>query len=192
MNRSQFGGPLPAGIEREIGDLYATEAAGMLRYALSVAGNNETAQDGVQEAFLRFFVVRTAGQEIRNPTAWLFRVLRNHVLDQLKAGARNQVGLESLVNSPGHGSDPEVAYGRVEALRNTLETALTPREAECVRLRSAGLRYGEIAAALKVQPGTVAALLARAHKRIRQAAAPASPASGELGLKIATGKRYAS
>jgi len=94
MNRSQFGGPLPAGIEREIGDLYATEAAGMLRYALSVAGNNETAQDGVQEAFLRFFVVRTAGQEIRNPTAWLFRVLRNHVLDQLKAGARNQVGLD--------------------------------------------------------------------------------------------------
>jgi RNA polymerase sigma-70 factor, ECF subfamily len=192
MIRSQFGGPLAAGIEREIGDLYAREAAGLLRYALSVAGDKESAQDAVQEAFLRFFVVRTAGQQIANPTAWLFRVLRNHLLDQRKAASRNEIGLESLRNAPGHGHDPEAAYGRAEALRQTLATALTPREAECVRLRGAGLRYDEIAGALKVQSGTVGALLTRAHKKIRAAAVSASPAAGEIRLKIATGKRYAS
>src|SRR5271157_4489563 len=178
MNRSQFGGPLPAGIEREIGDLYAREAAGMLRYGLSVARNSETAQDAVQEAFLRFFIARTAGQEIRNPRAWLFRVLRNHVLDQKKARSRNEIGLESVMNSPGPGYDPEVAYGRVEALRRTLRTALTPREVECVRLRSTGLRYDEIAGVLKLQSGTVGALLTRAHKKIRAAAGSSDQKSG--------------
>ena len=192
MDRSQFGGPLAAGIEQEIRDLHAKEAAGLLRHAASVAGNSETAQDAVQEAFLRFFIARTAGQEIRNPRAWLFRVLRNHVLDQKKAGSRNEIGLESVMNSPGLGYDPEAAYGRVEALRRTLRTALTPREVECVQLRSTGLRYDEIAGVLKLRSGTVGALLARAHKKIRAAAGSSDRRSGELHLKIATGKRYAS
>jgi RNA polymerase sigma factor (sigma-70 family) len=190
MDRNQLGGPLAAGIEQEIRDLYATEAAGLLRHAASAAGNVETAQDAVQEAFLRFFIARTAGQEIRNPRAWLFRVLHNRVLDLRKAASRNEIGLESVMNSPGPGCDPEVAYGRVEALRRTLRTALTPREVECVQLRSTGLRYDEIAGVLKLQSGTVGALLTRAHKKIRAAAGDHN--SGKLTLKVATGKRYAS
>jgi len=125
MDRNQLGSPLAADIEQEIRDLYATEAAGLLRHAASAAGNGEAAQDAVQEAFLRFFIARTAGQEIRNPRAWLFRVLRNHVLDQKKLGSRHEIGLESVMNSPGPGYDPEAAYGRVEALRATLRTGLT-------------------------------------------------------------------
>jgi RNA polymerase sigma factor (sigma-70 family) len=192
MDRNRFGGPLAAGIEQEIRDLYAQEAAGLLRHAAGVAGNRETAQDAVQEAFLRFFIARTAGQDIRSPRAWLFRVLRNEVLDRKKAGSRNEIGLESVMNSPGPGYDPEAAYGRVEALRRTLGTALTPREVECVQLRSTGLRYDEIAGVLKLRSGTVGALLARAHKKIRAAAGSADRRGGELSLKIATGKRYAS
>ena len=192
MDRNQLASPLAAGIEQEIRDLYATEAAGLLRHAASAAGNGEAAQDAVQEAFLRFFVARTAGQEIRNPRAWLFRVLRNHVLDQKKAGSRHEIGLESVMNSPGPGCDPEAAYGRVEALRATLRTGLTPREVECVELRSAGLRYDEIAGVLKLQSGTVGALLTRAHKKIRAAAGVSDRRNGELTLKVATGKRYAS
>jgi RNA polymerase sigma factor (sigma-70 family) len=191
MDRSQFGPPA-AGIEQEIRDLYAREAAGMLRHAVSVAGNNETGQDAVQEAFLRLFVARSAGQDIRNPKAWLFRVLRNHILDQKKAGSRNEIGLESVTNRPGPGHDPEAAYGRVEALRRTLGTTLTPREVECVELRSAGLRYDEIAGALKLHSGTVGALLTRAHKKIRAAAERTEPRNAALGLKVSTGKRYAS
>jgi RNA polymerase sigma-70 factor (ECF subfamily) len=192
MDRNQLGGPLAAGIEQEIRDLYATEASALLRHAAALARNGDAAQDAVQEAFLRFFVARTAGQEIRNPRGWLFRVLHNHVLDQKKAASRNEVGLEAVMNSPGPGRDPEVAYRRVEALRTMLRTALTPREVECVRLRSTGLRYDEIAGVLRLQSGTVGALLTRAHKKIRAAAAAPKGTTGELRLKVATGKRYAS
>jgi RNA polymerase sigma-70 factor (ECF subfamily) len=181
-----------AGIEREIRDLYAKEAAGMLRHGVNVAGDMETAQDAVQEAFLRFFVARTAGQTIRSPKAWLFRVLHNQVLDRKKAASRNEIGLDAVRNAAGSGCDPEVAYGRAEAWRRTLRTALTPREVECVELRTAGLRYDEIAEALRLRSGTVGALLARAHKKIRAAAAAPDRQRGEVSLKIATGKHYAS
>jgi RNA polymerase sigma-70 factor (ECF subfamily) len=107
MDPSESGEPLATGIEREIHDIYAKEAPSMLRYAFAVAGTREAAQDAVQEAFLRFFVVWSAGQEIRCPKAWLFRVLHNHALDQKRAGSRHEIGLDSLRNTPGPGHDPE-------------------------------------------------------------------------------------
>jgi RNA polymerase sigma-70 factor (ECF subfamily) len=162
----------------------------MLRYAFGVSGNREAAQDAVQEAFLRYFIARSGGQEIRHPKAWLFRVLRNHALDQRKAGSRNEIGLESLRNSPGRELDPESGYSRAEFMRRTLQDALSPRELECVRLRAEGLRYEEIADVLRLRPGTVGALLTRAHKKIRQTAN--GSASAEYNLAVATGKRYAS
>ncbi|MGE5644404.1 MAG: RNA polymerase sigma factor [Acidobacteriota bacterium] len=176
-------------IRQEVQQLYEKDAAGMLRYALALAGDAEAARDAVQEAFLRLFIMRSAGQEIRSPRAWVYRVLHNHVLDQKKAGSRNEVGLESLANAPVAGLDPEADYSRFELLRRTLVQALTPREIECVRLRAEGLGYEEIAEVLGVRSGTIGALLTRAHKKIRQAA---GERSGTFGLAMTARKRYAS
>jgi RNA polymerase sigma-70 factor (ECF subfamily) len=164
----------------------------MLRYAARVARNQEAAQDAVQEAFLRFFIARTAGQQIRQPKAWLFRVLHNHVLDQERAGSRNEIGLDSLSNTAGSGHDPETDYRRVEALERTLGTALSPREVECVRLRAEGLQYDEIAEVLGMRSGTVGALLTRAHKKMRQAAGAAGYTRSDFNQPVAAGKPYAS
>jgi DNA-directed RNA polymerase specialized sigma24 family protein len=77
-------------------------------------------------------------------------------------------------------------------LKAKLYPDLSPREIECVRLRAEGLRYEEIAGVLGLQSGTVGALLARAHKKIRQAAKDPGRKPGELSLRISTGNRYAS
>ena len=82
------GSPLTTGIEQEIVDLYEREASGILRYAGVLADNREMAHDAVQEAFFRFFLCRSAGQHIRSPKGWLFRVARNYILDQ-KIGMRS-------------------------------------------------------------------------------------------------------
>src|SRR5450432_1466571 len=89
MDRSPGSPPPTAGIEQEIVDLYEKEAGGLLRYSGALADNRETAHDALQEAFFRFFLCRSAGQQIRSPKGWLFRVARNYVLDQKKAGSRN-------------------------------------------------------------------------------------------------------
>jgi RNA polymerase sigma-70 factor (ECF subfamily) len=183
--------PLTAGIEQEIADLYDSEGGGILRYAASLANNRETAHDAVQEAFFRFFLCRSAGQQIRSPKGWLFRVARNYVLDQKKAGSRNEVGVESLLNVAGPVQRPNADERVSDLLQGLLEIGLSPREIECVRLRTEDLRYEEIAGVLGLQVGTVGALLARAHGKIRKAVGTGAP-NGAFARTLAGENRYAS
>jgi RNA polymerase sigma factor (sigma-70 family) len=192
MDRSPGSPPLTAGIEQEIVDLYEREAVGILRYAGAVADNRETAHDALQEAFFRYFLCRSAGQQIRSPKGWLFRVARNYVLDQKKAGSRNEVGMDSLLNVPCPAHHPETD-GRVsDLLQALLQIGLSPREIECVRLRTEELRYEEIAGVLGLQAGTVGALLARAHGKIRKAVGGEGRKNRDFALPVAREKRYAS
>jgi len=191
MDRSA-GSPLTAAIEQEIVDLYEREAGGILRYAGALARSQETARDALQEAFFRFFLCRAAGQQIRSPKGWLFRVAHNYVLDQKKAGSRNEVGLESLRNVPSPAaSRPEAAGPVADLLQGLLEIGLSPREIECIRLRMEDLRYEEIAGVLGLRTGTVGALLARAHGKIRKAVQSGTHKSRDLAQAVAGGKRYA-
>jgi DNA-directed RNA polymerase specialized sigma24 family protein len=63
---------------------------------------------------------------------------------------------------------------------------------ECVRLRAEDLRYEEIAVVLGLHSGTVGALLARAHGKIRKAVSGGARKAGDLGPAALEEKRYAS
>jgi len=157
-------------IEEEVVRLYEANSGGLFRYAFALARNREAAQDVVQEVFLRYFVERSAGREVERPRAWLFQVLRNLVLDGLKAWSyRKSVGLGELDDRADARQDPESEY-RVGEMSRRLWALLSPREMECVRLRAEGLRYEEIAGVLGLRTGTVGAMLARVQKKVRQAA----------------------
>ncbi|HMD72156.1 MAG TPA: RNA polymerase sigma factor [Bryobacteraceae bacterium] len=186
------GSPPAAGIEREIVDFYEKEAGGLLRYAAALAANPETAHDALQEAFFRFFLCRSAGQEIRSPKSWLFRVARNYVLDQKKAGSRNEVGMESLRNLPCPAGRPETDGPVSNLLKVLLEIGLSPREIECIRLRTEDLSYEEIARVLGLQAGTVGALLTRAHGKIRKAVGDGTHKVRGSARAATREKRYAS
>ena len=155
-------------IERDVVRLYETHATSLFRYAGSLAENRDNAQDALQEVFLRYYIARSEGREIRNPKAWLYRVLRNHILDGLRSSAcAGEVALEDAPPPLDMQADPEACYSQAE-LAALLRASLAPRELECVRLRGDGLRYEEIGEILEISPGTVGALLARAHKKIRR------------------------
>jgi RNA polymerase sigma-70 factor (ECF subfamily) len=158
----------PENLEQELARIYHQEAGGLLRYALALTQDRSQSQDAVQEVFLRYFVARSEGQCFANAKAWIYRVLRNHVIDVMRAGQRGpEVDIEGVRESPDASQDLEAHYRRLEISRQ-LATSLAPRELECVRLRAEGLRYEEIADVLAVRSGTVGAMLARAHKKIRK------------------------
>ena len=114
-------------------------------------------------------VLGSATGPFDDPKAWLFRVLRNHLLDTLKsATVKNEVTIEGVQDPADHYNDPEKHYQRAEMARE-LNRMLAPRELECVRLRAEGLSYDEVARVLGLHQGTVGATLARAHKKIRRA-----------------------
>jgi RNA polymerase sigma-70 factor (ECF subfamily) len=193
MDRSEPGDNVSHLLEQEVRRLHEENAAGMLGYGIVLFGNREAAQDAVQEAFLRYFVARLAGQQISEPKAWLFRVVRNYLLDVKRAGSnRIEVGLEALLNSPEPRCAPDAESGRVESLWFALKRTLSARELECVRLRAEGLQYTEIASVLGLHLGTVGALLTRAHKKIRKLTENTGGRQAEFDLKMAEENRYAS
>lgn len=158
-------------IQSEVATLYEQHSRGLLRYARGKTGSTEVAQEGLQEAFLRYFIARSYGREILSPRAWLYEVLRNYVFDRSRASSvSREVAGEHMEHVADERQDPE---GRVERLQMAREiaAALTGRELECLRLRTEGLSYEEIGAAMQVRSGTVGALLARAHEKIRKQAA---------------------
>jgi len=157
-------------IEEEVVRLYEEHSGGLFRYAFVLARNREASQDAVQEAFLRYFIERSGGRSVERPKAWLFLVLRNLVLDALKASSlRKSVDLSALGDYADANQNPESGYQLAEISRCMWEL-LSPRELECVRLRAEGLRYDEVAEVLGLRSGTVGALLARVQKKMRKAA----------------------
>ena len=154
-------------IEAEVVGLFRQNASALSHYAAGLTRDKETAQDGIQEAFLRYFAARTAGQRMENPRAWLFTVLRNYLLDRHRRSASfAAVELAAAEHLADHSPDQETQYQRIEISRRILE-GLSPREQECMRLRLEGLGYDEIGQVLQIRSGTVGALLARGLKKIR-------------------------
>jgi RNA polymerase sigma-70 factor (ECF subfamily) len=155
-------------IEAQLLQVYDDYAAKLQQYATSLVRDAAFAQDAVQEVFLRYAMMLREGREITNPKAWLFRVLRNYILDSVKsARVRNEVGMVELPDKADTTDDPEQQYVSAEFSVALFKT-LTPRELECLRLRSHGMKYSEIAEVLSIRPGTVATLLSRCTTRIQQ------------------------
>lgn len=156
-------------IENAVVELYEKNAAALSRYALAICGNAEIAQDAVQEAFLRYYVALRSETVNADAKGWLYSTVRNYVVDRMKEYFfRNGVSLSAAAHLMGSQSNPEeqVIGREIDATAHHL---LSPRELECLRLRSEGFRYKDIADLLGIDPGTVGAFLARALKKIRTA-----------------------
>jgi RNA polymerase sigma-70 factor, ECF subfamily len=159
-------------LEGEVVRLYESIFGGLFRYAMTIAGDKDVAQDGVQECFLRYVIARREGKPILNDRAWLYRVLRNRLLDIRKSSAvSNSVRIEEAAEYPDSRHGPEDQFRSVE-LSQSLRALLTARELECLQLRMDGLRYQEIAEVLRIRPGTVAAILARALNKAQELLGP--------------------
>ena len=155
-------------IEAEVARMYEEHAAKLSRYAAAFAQNQDGARDAVQEVFLRYVIELRYGREIENPRAWLYHVLRNHLLERQRTMAKREVISENLDQLPGAQQNPEGMMHSSEMARD-LAASLTTREFECLRLRAEGMEYAEIAAVLRIRIGTVGALLARVQKKLRSA-----------------------
>ena len=173
-------------LDVEIARLHNVHGAFLLRYAESF-GNPELARDAVQEVFLRYFMERRYGRVIESPRAWLYQVLRNHLLDGLRSSAANrQAGPDALDTLPARQCTPEEVVGHFETAHQ-IRASLTAREWKCLRLRAEGLSYLEIADAMQIRSGTVGALLARIQTKLEKSAI----SSAKKGLpELAGALRY--
>lgn len=112
----------------------------------------------------------------RNPKAqgeqaggWIYRTAVRLALDELRKQAR-RARSESATDGPLFTPDPEQLRAEDEARQQVRRTlaALDARAAELLLLRSNGLSYGEVAAALDLNPASVGTLLIRAQQAFRK------------------------
>jgi len=128
--------------------VFAAEESPLLRFAYGLTGQRETAEDLVQDAFLR---LHTHWHEVENPRAWLFRCTRNLALNHLRNNKRNtslettpHTGEEWETKSP----DPEAALGRLETIGTLrlLISELPEPDRTLIALKySQDLKYDQIA-----------------------------------------------
>src|SRR5437588_709588 len=86
--------------------------APLLRYAVSIVGDGDSAREAVQHAFLQ--LCEQTGEELHGrEAAWLFRVCRNKALDLVRLRRRHfHDGEADLATLAGREPDPAEAFER--------------------------------------------------------------------------------
>lgn len=160
--------------QRDVLSLYDEHALPLFRYGRSFGLSDEAAEDVVQDVFVALFRHLVLDRPRHNLAGWLFRVTRNLSLKQRRrAGASaadlfTDLLLERLVD-PADTPEERMAFTQRSHRLRSVVRALTPRDRQCVYLRSEGLSYREIAGALGMSLGGVAKSLARALGRLASA-----------------------
>jgi RNA polymerase sigma-70 factor (ECF subfamily) len=160
--------------QRDVLSLYDEHALPLLRYARSFGLSDEAAEDVVQDVFAALFRHLVLDRPRHNLAGWLFRVTRNLSLKQRRrAGASTAGRFTSLVHErlvdPADTPEERMAFDQRSHRLRSVVRALTPRDRQCLYLRSEGLSYRQIARALGMSLGGVAKSLARALGRLASA-----------------------
>jgi len=151
-------------------DPFVTHRSLLFTVAYEMLGSATDAEDVVQETWLRWAEVESA--EVRDPRAYLLRILTRQALNRLRTLARRReeyVGEwlpEPLPTSPDVAEDLEFAESVSMAMLTVLETLAPAQRAVFVLREVFDLPYAEIAQALEKTPGAVRQIAHRAREHV--------------------------
>src|ERR1700704_6672894 len=161
------------------GDPFVTHRNLLFTVAYEMLGSAADAEDVVQETWLRWADIGDAARdEVRDPRAYLVRIITRQALNRLPPLARPGEGYvgqwlpEPLLTSPDVAEDVELAESVSIAMLTVLET-LEPTERAVFVLREVfDMPYGEIAEAIGKSAAAVRQIARRAREHV---AAPRAP-----------------
>jgi RNA polymerase sigma-70 factor (ECF subfamily) len=133
-------------------ELYSLRWNKIFRRAWEVCRNTATAEEVVQEAFLRLYQHLASGRPIGNHLHWMLTVARNLAIDSVRTSGREchepKSSAELVPESvPDSAPTPEEALLDRErsAEFNRLLARLAGTQRECLLLRASGVPFREIA-----------------------------------------------
>ena len=140
-------------------------------YAFSLCGNPDEAKDLVQECSVKALSARNVPSEPSAYRAWLFKILRNSFLDDLRRRKR-RADFERL---EAHEADLMEYWDLDDRLINVITvrselSRLEPLHREIIGLIDiSGLSYAEAAETLEIPVGTVMSRISRARAALLSA-----------------------
>lgn len=147
--------------------LFRTYHDRIIRLITRVIHDPGRAEEVAVDVFWKFW--RTPKAHGPSAAGWLHRTAVHMSLNELRRHLRATRN-ESLSSGAVGFSNPEQilsAAQEQEQVRNTL-ARMRQRDAELLLLRSSGLSYEELAAAIEVKPASVGTLLSRAQQAFRK------------------------
>src|ERR687897_879854 len=122
------------------------------------------AEDALQQAYIAAWRALQRGDEVRDLRAWLYRIVHNTALNQLRSTGYDYAELEESLRG---GSAPQEEMERRAVVRQTLTglAALPERQREALlRIAIEGRSQEEVARELGVTEGAVRQLVHRARR----------------------------
>ena len=166
-------------VEARICMLFEACRQPVFNYAISIGATPAVAEEVVQEGFLRLFNELNRGRRLDRVRGWLFRVVRNLVIDRSRTLSRemplDDFNFEQLCGQRvDPNPTPEQALLDQERLKRLHEDLkrLTAHQREALFLRAEGFRHREIAEIMSLARSTVTDLLRRAVARLAQKPGP--------------------
>lgn len=152
--------------------LYERHRRGVFTFLLRSVGDRPTAEDLLQETFLRVFTRREGYRPTAAFRIWLFTIARNLLIDRFRQarGHTDVNGTPALETAPSPDPSP-LERAEARELAERLEAAvrqLPPSQREILLLsRFAGLDPHEVAEVTGASPEAVRVALHRALRRLR-------------------------
>lgn len=156
--------------ERAFYQLFNHYFPGMLSFATSIVKNKQSAQELVENVFVKLWERRHLLVEIENFPAYLYTAVKNSCYTHLKN--RPDFSFEDIGDEFAYNQTPETNLTQQENIKKILEAinALPPRCRLIFRLiKDEGLKYSEVAQLLDISERTVNAQLTIAIARISEA-----------------------
>jgi len=148
----------------------------LVRYARGFLGSADAAEDAAQEAFVRLWKHRNDWSANESLRAYLYRILRNHLLNERRAQRVRARWRERMLRRRPRGPATPIEnaeYGELNAAVRAALDELSPRRREVFTLaRFHGLSYREIAETLDVSPQTVANQMSATLTTLRERLTP--------------------
>ena len=186
-----------AGSEDAFREIVARFERPVFGLVLRMVRDRPTAEDLVQDAFVKAYRGLAGYDPARKLSSWLFKIAHNTAIDHLRRREPETVPLEAppgaaddapgldrvLADTSSRGPEVAAARGELAAALEAAVAGLRPEYREVVVLRFAeGLAYEEIADVAGLPLGTVKTYIHRARKELATALGARGWGAAGLGL----------
>ncbi len=154
--------------DEEMEPLFKSHQSALLRYAARMVRDAETAQDVVQEVFLRLHVEPPQGNDPKLLSTWLYRVAHNLCVDLIRKESRMRAQVEELPRpAPIPGPDRAMEAAETRRELDALLGRLNENQRIAVVLKiQEGKSYREISEITGLTVSNVGFLIHQAMKKM--------------------------
>jgi len=137
--------------------------------ARRLLGSDDSAHDAIQQSMMKLWESRKQLDHCLNLKAFVFRVVRNVCLDELKKKKPLYVDEPALLNNESFRTDLLHDHKEMAGIVQLVIDSLTENQREVIQLRDIdGLEFEEIAEITTMDIAYIRVLLSRARKTVKE------------------------